>query len=402
MQPASLVLRRVSRLLFAALLCALSLSNGPAPAGGPPSDNSHSVKLEQLARTYGINFDPFEVRGHPDALSSADLLFEVNVDFAGGWFPLVASNPSTCSGPCNRVAASAASGRASLDEGVNHNLLNCTVSSSNSDHGKRTAVCNVKVVRFAQFGRVEGSLPFDWQVEMEQNASLLSGTLRAGFSEGGNLIYPGAVRLGGKMILTIRPEGEQPLRLRSRKEPVFEGTTSGWPPYGLEMRLVNAPIPYYLESEIADPAAKPIASVAYNKVTIGRGPSPFFAAKPQIVSAQIVDPAGTPWRQGEIGGVSLRWTPTAGTLDGLKINRYHIYRNRTPYQLRNWKQIASIPARRPAYVDTGYRGEPEVAYLVTHSTLFPLGYEYEGLPGTPVVVKAPSQGQGPASSREKR
>jgi hypothetical protein len=372
--------------VFVAAIFFLILCHGPIPAESPQQASSHTRTLQHLPLTHGINYDPFEVDGHPDALSSANLDFQAKVDFKGGWFMLAAaSNPSTCSGPCNARAATAARGGKASGGALDHNLLNCKVTGSGGD---KSAVCSVKIVRFAQFGRVEGPKPFDWLIEMEQGDALLAGTLRAGISEDGELVYPATVQLGGKMIITILREGEPPIRLRSRTEPRFEGVTAGWPPYGLTLRLVNRPIRYYLESELDNPAARPFASVASNKVTIGKAPSPFFATRPQITSAQIVDPAGAPWKQGEVGGVALRWTPTAGDLGGFEIDKYHVYRNLRPKELEGWERIASISAEDPAYVDTGYTGLSSVAYLVTHSTTFPVGgYEYEGLPGIPFVIK---------------
>ena len=328
---------------------------------------SSSTEAQVLPTSHGINYDPSEISGHPDFVSTAQLRFEATAEVAGGVASLVAdggsvARGSACGGPCN----------VHLPSGPR--LLNCRFDTA--PDGTQTATCDVEIIRFAQFGRTESPVGFDWLVVMDEAEGLLSGTLTTTVGPDGRLVFPAEIVLGGeKMVVTMEPDGGAPVRLRSRETPVLRGMAPAWPPHGLVLELANGPIPYYLEGDVDDPGTQPVMSITSNTVTLEPGKSAFLSIRPQIQSAGPV-----------AAGVALRWTDSAAETGDPAIVAYYVYRNLTPGVLEGWERIAVVPATQTSYVDSGLDGSSSAAYLVTHAAQYPFGHLYEGLPGQPVTV----------------
>src|SRR5262249_35361715 len=115
-----------------------------------------------------------------------------------------------------------------------------------------------------------------WLVHMEDGFPLVGQFVRNGSSGG-------VLRLGGRMVMTIQPDrSANPLRLRSRKEPILEGPVEAWPPRGSVLRLVNSPIEYFVESEVDIPSATPVLVVEANTVTFDSNSVALLEAFPAI------------------------------------------------------------------------------------------------------------------------
>lgn len=365
MSSAVRCVRLTPTLALALVLSSLALLGcGDAEGQAAVVATSSSTEAQVLPTSHGINYDPSGITGHPDFVSTAQLRFEATAEVGGGVARLIGdggsvARGSACGGPCNVH--------------VQHHHLNCRFDTA--PDGTQTATCDVEIIRFAQSGRTESPIGFDWLVVMDEADGLLSGTLTTTVGPDGRLVFPAEIVLGGeKMVVTLEPDGAAPVRLRSRETPVLRGMAPAWPPHGLVLELANGPIPYYLEGELDDPAAQPVMSITSNTVSLEPGKSAFLSIRPQIQAAEP-DAAG---------GVALRWTDSAAETGDPAIVAYYVYRNLRPGVLEGWERIAVVPATRTSYVDSG--GSSSAAYLVTHAAQYPFGYLYEGLPGQPVTV----------------
>jgi hypothetical protein len=317
---------------------------------------------QSTSSTHGVNYEFQDTTQHPDYISFAHLSFNVHALVGAAQTPVTLQNnpvvqASACSGPCNALA-----------QGARHRYLNCKT-------GEGKADCRLSILRFAQYGRVTGPIAFNWAVVMAEGESL-SGTMHAALDSKGMLVYPAPAELEGRMIVTVQIDGQAPIELRSRKEPKFQSQILGWPPYRSEFVLSNPPIPYFRASEIDDPAAKPFMVVTSNDVVIGTQKAAFFEKRPKILSV-------TPTKD----GLGITWKETTGTVPGVTIARYHIYRNLTPGTLSGWQMIATVPTGTSSYVDRKVPSGVPVDYVISHATDYPLGIEYEGIFDPPATFR---------------
>lgn len=312
--------------------------------------------------THGVNYEFEDTTLHPDYISSAHLSFTANALVGAAQVPVTLQNnpvlqASSCTGPCNARI-----------EGTHH-YLNCTTGGGEAD-------CELNILRFAQYGRVTSPIAFNWAVVMAEGETL-SGSLHADLDSTGKLVYPAPAELGGRMVVTVHVDGQpNPIVLRSRKEPKFQSQILGWPPYGSEFVLSNPPIPYFRASEIDDPNAQPFMVVTSNTVVIGTQKAAFFDKRPKILAL-------TPTTE----GMSITWQGTAGTVPGITIARYHIYRNLTPGTLSGWQKIATLPANASSYIDRSVPSGVPVDYVISHATDYPFGIEYEGIFDPPATYR---------------
>lgn len=250
----------------------------------------------------------------------------------------------------------------------------------------------VFIVRFAKYGRVEeGPGPgYDFLIRMAECEGL-GGSARIPMGELGQPVYPGFLRLSGKMILTLKVDNiPTPIILRSRIAAVLEGDLPGWPPYNTVLTLANGPIDYFYEQDLNNPNAEPVMVVYGNTVTFGSAPSVFQSGKPQISGTSVRNAQGGPWSQGqEVGGVAMTWVDPSAQQSECPIDAFRIYKNSTPGELVGWEELALVPGIQHSYFDSEFDGTTPVEYLIVHATQFPFGYFYEGSTlGIPFLVDA--------------
>ncbi|MEM7052748.1 MAG: hypothetical protein AAF604_23995 [Acidobacteriota bacterium] len=328
------------------------------------ADGFTTRQVQTLPQTHGVNYEFVGHHHHPDFLSSAPLQFQATAQVAGQSVSLI-SDPgsvlagSTCSGPCNV-------------QPTTNELLNCSLNTGLT--GTTSVVCNVQIMRFAQYGRVEGPMSFNWLVVMVEDDALLAGELRTTLGQKG-LDYPAEIELGGRMVVTVQPDGLPPVRLLSRREPIFTGMVAGWPPHGLNLELSNPPIEYYLEGEIDDATASPFMVVTANTVQLGHETSSFMGSRPTITRAERAK-----------GAVVVEWTSTEGTVQGPQPSHYKLYRNAAGGELTAWVHVADVPIAETSFVDAGAPAKGPLQYVVSHAAEYPFGYEYEGIFNDPVTV----------------
>lgn len=351
------------------LVCFLVVSSPALGCAGHryASTSGDPSSFRTTPKTQGVNYELKPLNEHPDVLSSAPVSFEVHAQVMGEEVVMecaakAVSAGSSCAGPCNRPQ---------------HLPVNCSLGPVTED-GSQAANCKLQILRFSQFGRVEGSKAFSWMVVMADDESLLSGSMTTRRQADGTLTYPAEAELGGRMIVFVQPDGvPAPLRLTSRKSPRFRGQVPAWPPFGLTLQLVNGPIEYYREEEINDPAAKPLMTVTANSVSLGHEHTPFFSISPRILSAS---------RQTD--GVALTWESTVEQVPVPQITEYHVYRTWDPSRIENWTRIATVQASSTSFVDTENRGDRPAQYAVAHAAAYPFGFVYEGIFEAPVTVPA--------------
>lgn len=314
--------------------------------------------------THGVNYDFADTTHHPDYISFAQLAFSAHALVGPAKIPVILengpparANGSSCSGPCTRPSP--------------HEYLNCTINAG-------LATCRLNILRFSQFGQVTAPFAFQWAIVMAEGESL-AGTMSAALDSTGALVYPAEAELGGRMVVTVQLDGQPaPIVLRSRKEPRFRSQILGWPPYGSEFTLSNPPIEYYQASQIDDPAAVPFMIVTSNDVRIGTEKSAFFEARPKILGVKPTDSGD---------GLEITWLETAGSVPGVTIARYHIYRNLTPGTLAGWQRIATLPAGTSSYIDRSVPSGVPADYVISHATDYPFGIEYEGIFDPPTTYR---------------
>jgi hypothetical protein len=182
------------------------------------------------------------------------------------------------------------------------------------------------------------------------------------------------------MVITVQIGDAEPLRLRSKKEPILSGQVAGWPPYGTRLELENGPIEYFSEDMLSTQGADPVVKVTQNTVFLGTEPHPILSRAPSITSAK---------RQAQ-GGLALTWTNTADEIaTEPSITAYHVYRNLDPGVIEKWELATRAPTSQTSWHDTDL-GKSQVAeYLIVHAARCPFDYDLEGLLGAPVLIPAP-------------
>ncbi len=302
-------------------------------------------------RTAGVNYEPYGVvRAGSTDVSSAPMRFSVSALVGSMTVDLIAPM-ATCGSGCRKT------------------LGMPTAESLDSE---------VVIVRFAKFGEaaLSDGTPLRWLVVME-DGDTLKGPLRVPLEDGLGEQYPGRLELGGRMVMTVQVGDNDPVRLRSRNEPVLAGDVAGWPPYGMALSLTNGPIDYFIEEQLDDPDASPFLSVTSNEVLLGTEPHAILGRAPEIVTAS----------RGE-QGVALSWTDTAGEIATTPpITGYHVYRNATPGHVGGWTLAGAVDAATTSWVDAD-APDAAVEYLLVHVARCPFGYDLEGLLGAPVLIAA--------------
>jgi hypothetical protein len=355
-------------------------------------------------RTSGVGHDPRTTP--PEALSTAALRFDLTADFGpalglggGGSFVEVDRHCPSC---CRCVVSrdSPIAGGHGLELGAGGSPA--AGGEGGGQGGDPEILYDVVVMRFAKFGQGAGGHPgIEWLIQMEDGEGL-RGRMAVPSDPQGKPVFPGRIRLGGKMIITVEVPGLAPMRLRSRKEPIFEAPVPAWPPYGMELRLTNPPVPYFHEADLDDPMAEPMVTIRENTIALMQQPDPFFAIKPRIARTQVLDPDGVPWQSGPIGGLGIEWGAESEAAEVSSTcaaaDSYHVYRNAKPGDLRGWELIGKVPigggagdgdgggVLRRRFFDQDYDGRSKVEYVVMHAARFPFDYAFEGLYETPTVV----------------
>ncbi|MEM8930186.1 MAG: hypothetical protein AAGE94_03380 [Acidobacteriota bacterium] len=370
-----------AHVLRRAALCCIILSVAACAGGGGGGEDAPAVRgsdeafpvptlqtVRFLPTTDGVNYEFLDTDHHPDYISGSDLRMRIAGTLNGRPIEMINDDgrlaASVCSGPCNtRLHAG-------------HSLLNCQLGEAGSVIAEgSSARCGVRVLRFAQAGRVDGPQPFEWLITMPDDGDALSGHIETALDAEGRLAYPAKINLDGRMIITVQPAGSPvPMRLTSRTIPEFRGSVAGWPPHGMKVELTNGPIEYFPIDQIDDPDAEPLFVAETNTVVLGERSNAFFHTRPKV-EADVGD-----------DGVALRWTDTAQAVGDVELAGYNIYRNDQPGALKGWTKIATVSASSRRFVDET-AGPGVHDYVVSHFTDFPFGYEYEGLYDHPARVE---------------
>jgi hypothetical protein len=356
--------RLVIGLVFFSLHIVLSV--GGAEATEDVVQNTAVRKVKILSTTRGVNHEFVDPARHPDFVATTQLSLSFDALVGPDRTPLnlksdllSARAGSICTGPCNlRTMEHLVNGT----EKSTHEFINCSFGED------RSALCDLNILRFAQFGHVDGPVPVQWLVTMPDSEESLRGKMRTTLNADGTLKYPADVELAGHMIVTVRVGDGDPIRLLSRKKPVFRGQSPGWPPHGAALELENPPIEYFVDKTIDDPEAKPFMVVTANAVRLGDSPSEFFSVVPEIETA----------RRLQEGGVQITWKDVVATAKSVQIAHCYVYRNRQPGHLESWEKIATLSASQTAYVDHDVDGTSAAEYAISYTVNYPFGYEYEG------------------------
>lgn len=253
---------------------------------------------------------------------------------------------------------------------------------------------NVDIVRFAKDGSLDSGLSrpakpqMKWLVTMQQGA-LMVGSIASDALDSGQ---PAKFTLHGRMLLQVQMSaGAAPVRLLSRKEPHFSGTTKEWPPRGAALALVNGPIEYFEEDDVERSNAKPRLRILANNFVFGSEPVSLLAVRPEITRLRYVDSERQAWKSGtQIAGVSISWNDTRSLVSASDppVRYYHVYRKFDGDGLNGWILVRALPADVTTWIDSAPNGNTGVEYIVLHAAEYPFGHRYESLIGTSVSLPA--------------
>lgn len=255
--------------------------------------------------------------------------------------------------------------------------------------GQRRRRYHLQIVRFAPYGRIPiaGAAGIDWLIVMEDGAGL-RGELEVELDPDGEEIYPGRLRLGGKMQIFLQVPLLGQIEIVSDDEPVLTGQAPGWPPWGMEISLANGPIRYYRKGAEGRVRGAPVLEVVANTSTLASEPSRFLSVTPRIVSAAPVDAEGRPAVGRPAAGVMITWQDTRPLVD-VDLSGYRVYRNDDIGDLAGWRLVGSVASDQTSFLDRGLHLDRDVEYLIVHTTtLLPFDYEYEGTFGAPHALRA--------------
>lgn len=242
---------------------------------------------------------------------------------------------------------------------------------------------DMKMARFAHFGRADSPFAFQWVLYLPNDQGEL--TIRPLSRKG----KKAEVTLRGWLHFDVLLKGAtEPLKMKTRVMPEFKGISENGSPYGVKLTLANGPVGFYREEYIDDTTFKPMVKVVSTTFTFGRKPTKYFTKLPEITSAVPVNASGKPWTAGKVDGVNLEWANTAGQVEPLNVEGYNIYRSATPEKPGSWKLIASVPASQHSLHDKEYDGSKRMAYRVTHRLQYPIRLTYESVARAPVIVEA--------------
>jgi hypothetical protein len=364
---------RIPSSLFNALALALAgclivpaLACRPQEAGGTPAA-AREAPAAALNAWEGITYDPATPA---DRLSMTPLKFEGAAEIGRQPADLVGDFTSWIAG----VTA--------LGPGKQASGTSCRILGPETD---RRADCDLTFVRFGNFGRLDKPKSLSWALDLELQPGSPNGNLRAAVDKDGSLAFPANVRFVLPLVLMVQEEGaSEVVRLHGRPVPVFEGTARGWPQGLMVLALANGPIQFFREGSSSDSDAEPYLVLKTGTLAFADKPSEFFRRKP-VVSAQLIDSAGAPWKAGQVGGVAVSWTGTAREVLSSRVTGYSVYRKQG--EPGTWQRIASVPSDTTSYLDKTNDGKSQSEYIVVHTMEFPFNRKYEGLYGSPAIVK---------------
>lgn len=241
---------------------------------------------------------------------------------------------------------------------------------------------NLKMTRFAHFGRADSPFAFQWVLYLPNDEGVL--TVRP-LSKHGKRAE--VVLRGGLHFDVLLKGATKPLKLVTRVIPEFTGISDDGSPHGVALNLSNGPIGFYREEYVSDSSIRPMITVTGTTFTFGSHSTKYLTKLPQIVKAEPVDASGAVWKSGKVGGVRLEWTGTDDDVMPIEIDGYNVYRSSTPDRPGSWKLIASVPVSQRNLRDRGYDGRKRMAYRVTHRKQYPAEFNYEGISSPPAIVE---------------
>jgi len=356
--------RSVLPLAFAGCLIAPALACRPQEAGSTPPAASKAPDAA-WSSWEGVTYDPATPE---DRISVTPVKFEGSAEIGGAPVDLVADFTSWIAG----VAA--------LGPGKQPGAAsNCRILGPEND---RRADCDLAFARFGSFGRIDKPKNLWWAMNLDLQPGTPNGNFRAPVDKNGAFVYPANVRFPLPLILMVQEEGAPDvIRLHPKSTPFFEGTVKGWPQGLMVISLSNGPVQFFREGAGND--TEPYLVLKSGTLAFADKPSEFLRRKPQV-SAQVVGPTGAPWKDGQVGGVSLSWTATAPEVLSSRVTGYNVYRRQGG---SDWQRIATVAPNVTAYLDKANDGKSEAQYVVVHTMEYPFNRKYEGIYGSAAVVK---------------
>jgi hypothetical protein len=359
-------------LALLALLAPLSRSDSAAAPAPPPQSRAVAP-----APSLGTNYDPAAAASGRVSAVSAPALFEVTIQIGGAAVDLTGD------------FATSSAGLLLLGPGDFHHpaASGCAVRASGGK--QREVECEVRLVRFAQYGTTDAPRSLEWAALLEESSSA-SGIITGLLSEDGALAFPASIRLRPHLALVVRPAGAaSPVRLRSRQPFDLEGTLEGWPPYeagwpprSLVLQLRNAPIAFYDEARIRDPKAPSFLKVTDLRFSLGTQPTAFFQSSPRLKTATPIA------LNGDHRGIELTWELPDSSVRG-RLSGVNLYRNTTPRDPKGWRWFAWVPAAETRAVDPGQDGRTPVEYLISYRVDLPFNLSFEGAYSPPLAAGPP-------------
>jgi hypothetical protein len=360
----------------APLLLALPALLAPLPPPDPAAPPPPQSAVAAAGETQGTDYDPAAAAAGRVSVVSAPALFEITARIGG-----VAVDLS------GDFAASSA-GLLLLGPGDVRNPAGSGCAIRVGRKG-REATCEVRLVRFAQYGTAEAPRRLEWVALLEEDRSP-PGTITGRLTAKEALSFPASIRLRPRLTLVVRPEGAAaPVRLRSRRPFELEGKLEGWPPYeagwpprSLVLALRNAPVAFYDEARLADPKASCYLVVTDLRFSLGTQPTAFFESTPRLKTATPVA------LDGDARGIELTWELPDGSVRS-RLAGVNLYRNTTPGNPQGWRRFAWVPAAEARAVDPSQDGRTPVEYLVSYRTELPFDLAFEGAYSPPLAAGPP-------------
>ena len=277
------------------------------------------------------------------------------------------------------------------------------------ENGALAVESPVVIFRFAKQGRLTlaDGTGVDWLVRMVDGETL-RGVMRLPLNENGEPTFPGELELDGKMIITMKVDGEEPVNLLSELDSSLTGDIYEWPPRHTQFALKKH-VPYFdarlmapaeghgqigRTMALVDQMTAPTITILENNTRIGEEPSPFLSMTPEItrtwvVSHAALDRGKRAIKHEKVAGLGLQWTDTSAFITGpltCPCTRYHVYRNDDPGNLNGWFLVGTVPATETTYIDESWDGLHDAEYMVLNGSEFKFGYIYEGSPGYATLV----------------
>jgi hypothetical protein len=334
------------------------------------------MALNPALRATGVNYEPGEL--DPATSSTGHLSFQVDVTVMG--------RAMTFEGGVGvrRVCA----------KGTTHCAL-IAVTPIVDAPGYVNA--DLHIGRFAEAGRLEDTPfgPLTWLVTLEDGHRLI-GSLRAPAGPEGAVAYPGEITLGGRMVIVVQIDGQEPVTLRSRRDARQQGIAKAWPPYGTELSMVDGPVDYFDERRLTDADAEPFLRTEAARIQI-LSECPYLSTVPRVVDVTPLNAQGLPWAGGEIRAARVEWEEAQELRDPdghqIAFDWYRVYRRPVGAGLEAWRRVGTVRSTQHFFLDTQFTGTNDVEYVVARGESLPFGYVYEGLFGPPRGTSTRAQAQ---------